>query len=503
MTSTINNENENVIIAKKHENKENVHTNLDDFINKQINIAKNHKVKQNQEQINKGLGILDQNNNCIKKSTTAILTNKEAINENNPYTIFPPDYNPLIHKSNYLIYPDLTKNIFDNTELLNNINLNSDEVNPIPDLNEDKMILTSKSDIEIISSSEKSEKKNIEKNAKDEKNEGIFILSSPNFLENDVLSESEHNKITENLAKMENGLVPLDIDIDKMFNKRESNNLLLKCGESSYKYNKILEESVFNIPSNFLSRQKISPFIRTKMVDWMIEVLNVFDASEETCFLSVNIMDLFVWKTSTIFKNENVHIIGVASMFIASKFQEIYPISLKDFVHRIGHDQFKDEDVKKMECKIFKDIKPECLVSTSVYDFNKTYFYDFYYNNKNLIISKDDAKIYEYIKLTSIYLNKLILHYEIFYQEKCSLKAIGCIVTSMKILADCLKDKFSQKTRGIYNDWMLFLIEQGGFNKKKVESLANTIYNAYLHYQKSKSISKNLNRFSPLPYVKN
>ena len=97
----------------------------------------------------------------------------------------------------------------------------------------------------------------------------------------------------------------------------------------------------------------------------------------------------------------------------------------------------------------------------------------------------------------------MILHYEIFYQEKCSLKAIGCIVTSMKILADCLKDKFSQKTRGIYNDWMLFLIEQGGFNKKKVESLANTIYNAYLHYQKSKSISKNLNRFSPLPYVKN
>ena len=113
------------------------------------------------------------------------------------------------------------------------------------------------------------------------------------------------------------------------------------------------------------------------MVDWMIEVLSVFDASEETFFLSVNIMDLFLWKTPNIYKSENVHLIGVGSMFIASKFQEIYPISLKEFVHKIGHDQFNIEDVKKMECKILKDIKPECLVSTSVYDFCKTYFYDF------------------------------------------------------------------------------------------------------------------------------
>ena len=61
------------------------------------------------------------------------------------------------------------------------------------------------------------------------------------------------------------------------------------------------------------------------MVDWMIEVLSIFESSEETLFLSVNIMDLFFWRTSTIFKNENVHLIGVSSMFIASKFLEINP----------------------------------------------------------------------------------------------------------------------------------------------------------------------------------
>ena len=477
MTSIVNDENENMNIEPKNENKENCHVNLDEFINNQLNIAKDHKIKQKQEQINKGLGILDQNNNCTRRTTSVNGSNPQAINEQFPN--ISQNYNPL----NPLNY----KSKFNYQRIYNNI-MNIKEESNNSKLNNNKMDL---SDLEIISSSKENE------------NDNILLFRNPNYLENIKLSESEHKNLTENIKKMQNSVTPLNINIDKMFNKRESNNLLLKCGESSYKYNKYLEESVFKIPSNFLSKQKINPYIRTKMIDWMIEVLSVFDASEETFFLSVNIMDLFFWKTSTIYKSENVHLIGIASMFIASKFQEIYPISLKEFVHKIGHDIFNEEDVKKMECKIFKDIKPECLVSTSVYDFSKTYFYDFYYNNKNLISSEEDVKIYDYIKLTSVYLNKLVLHYEIFYQEKCSMKAIACIVTSMKIVADYLNDKFPQKSRGIYNDWMLFLIEQGGFDKKKVENLANTIYTAYQHYQKSKSISKNLNRFTPLPYIKN
>ena len=120
----------------------------------------------------------------------------------------------------------------------------------------------------------------------------------------------------------------------------------------------------------------------------------------------------------------------------------------------------------------------------------------------NLISSDEDKKIYQYIKSTSFYLNKLVLHYEFFYQETCSIKAIACIVTAIKIVGDYLNGKLSDKNKGIYNDWMLFLIEQGGFNKSKVENLAKKIYTAFQHYQGSKSISRNLNRFTPLPFIK-
>ena len=330
-----------------------------------------------------------------------------------------------------------------------------------------------------------------------------IILSPPNFNLNEKENENEYKNLSTLLSEAHNALSKIDINIQKMYCKRESDNLLVNEGESSYKYNKLLEETVFNIPPTFLSKHKISPCIRTRMIDWMLEVLSIFESQDETFFLSVNILDLFLWKTPTVYKNDNMHLMGMAAMFIATKFQEIYPIVMKDFVHRIGHDQFKAQEIKKMECKILNDLNAENLVSTSIYDFCKTYFYDFYYNNKNLITTDEDNKIYHYIKQTSIYLNKLILHYEFFYQENCSMKAIACIVTAIKIVGDCLNGKLTQKHKGIYNDWMLFLIEQGGFNKSKVEVLAKRIYTAFQHYQTSKSISRNLNKFCPLTFVNN
>ena len=221
MTSFVNNENENINLEPKNENKENFHGNLDEFINNQLNIAKDHKLKQKQEQINKGLGVLDQNNNCIKKLPSVNISNPESINEQ--FQNITQNYNPLnpLKFKSKFNHEFLIKNIFQNTNLMNN-----NEEGNNSKLNNNKMDL---SDLEIISSSKENE------------NDNILIFSDPNFLENDLLSESEHKKLEESIQKMENIITPLNIKIDKMFNKRESNNLLLKCGESSYKYNKYLE----------------------------------------------------------------------------------------------------------------------------------------------------------------------------------------------------------------------------------------------------------------------
>ena len=433
-----NNENINVANLPLVENKENIKIKVKASAMNQKPYSKNHiKVKLNQK------------NKPISKGLNAIDRNNNGIKKS---------------KSKNLSQKNIPSNV--NINNMNNVHYQPKKIfsyDPLPT-------------IKPVKPNEAKDKKIVEKEKEEKKEEEAKSAKKQNF----------------NLNKD---------NINFFINKRESDSLLLKYGEDCYYFNKSLEKTVFKIPETLLKNHKISSNIRTKMVDWMVEVLSIFETMDETFFLSVNIMDIFLLKTKKVFKNEDVHLIGITSMFISSKFQEIYPLSLKNFVHKVGHDIFSEEEIKKMECQIVGDIGLEVLVSTSIYDFLKTYFYDFYYNNKNLIKNNCDMKVYKLINLTAKYLSKLVVYYEYFYLFENSMKAIGCIVTSIKLVGFYLKDKFAENDRNIYNQWISFLLAQDNFDKQIIDSLVNKIYLAFNHYQKSKSIAKNLNRFMNLPFL--
>lgn len=328
-------------------------------------------------------------------------------------------------------------------------------------------------------------------------NKGLKLID-PN-INNEKISKEIKKENKEENKIINTGLNKRNINL--FVNKRESDNLLLKYGEETYFFNKLLEKEVFKIPDTFLQNHKITSIVRTRMIDWMVEICSVFNYMDETFFLSVNILDIFLQKTKKIYDNSNIHLIGMTSIFTASKFQEIYPQTLKNFAHKVGHDMFTLDEIKNMETQIMTDIGMEVLVSTSLYDFMKTYFYDFFYNNKSVIEKNCDIKIFKDIMFTAKYLTKLVVHYEYFYLYDNSIKAIGCIITAIKLMGYFIKEKFSEKDRSVYNQWIVFLVEQDGFDKKEMENLVSKIYLAFNHYQKSKSISKNLNKFMKLPFV--
>ena len=323
-------------------------------------------------------------------------------------------------------------------------------------------------------------------------------LIDPN-VDGENKTKEENKKEKEELKLESTGLDAKNINL--FVNKRESDNLLLKYGEDTYFFNKTLEKEVFKIPETFLQNHKITSMVRTKMIDWMIEVCSIINYMDETFFISVNILDIFLQKTKKVYSNNDIHLIGMTCIFTSSKFQEIYPQSLKVFAHRVGHDMFTLDQIKEMESQILTEIGMEVLVSTSIYDFMKTYFYDFYYNNKTVIEKNCDMKIFKDVMITAKYLTKLVLHYEYFYLYEDSIKAIGCIITAIKLMGYYLKEKFEEKDRNVYNQWIIFLIKQDGFDKKEMENLVSKIYLAFNHYQKSKSISKNLNKFMKLPFI--
>ena len=64
------------------------------------------------------------------------------------------------------------------------------------------------------------------------------------------------------------------------------------------------------------------------MVDWMVEVLTNFRCDEQTFFLSISLMDRYFKWCAKAKKLDDLHLIGVTSMFIASKYEDIYPLKM-------------------------------------------------------------------------------------------------------------------------------------------------------------------------------
>ena len=181
--------------------------------------------------------------------------------------------------------------------------------------------------------------KNPENNSKIVSSENTNELVKP--INNHVNPKPKENK-TEKIDQSKSDLLPNPKKKQTtLVDYLEKENIIIikNYGTEIYNYMKKLENN--GIPQNFSERHSINQEIRTKMVDWMIEVLSVYKSEHETFFLSVFILDMFIYKSTEIINTEDVHLIGLTSMFIASKFEDVVPIRMHSLVSKIGHDLFK------------------------------------------------------------------------------------------------------------------------------------------------------------------
>ena len=79
------------------------------------------------------------------------------------------------------------------------------------------------------------------------------------------------------------------------------------------------------------NQKEINDKMRAILVDWLIEVHSKFKLQKETLFITINIIDRFLEKT--VVSKSRLQLVGVTALLIASKYEEIYPPELKDFVY--------------------------------------------------------------------------------------------------------------------------------------------------------------------------
>lgn len=88
---------------------------------------------------------------------------------------------------------------------------------------------------------------------------------------------------------------------------------------------------------NYMEKQVcLSTWMRSLLVDWMVEVQESFELNHETLYLAVKLVDLYLTKVTV--GKETLQLLGAASLFIASKFDVSIHCHKKIYIYKVTSD---------------------------------------------------------------------------------------------------------------------------------------------------------------------
>ncbi|XP_074669720.1 G2/mitotic-specific cyclin-B1 [Strix aluco] len=117
-----------------------------------------------------------------------------------------------------------------------------------------------------------------------------------------------------------------------------------------YKYLGELEKNQ-PVRPKYLAGREIDGNMRALLVDWLVQIQMKCMLLQETLYMTVAIIDRFLQDNDV--PKKTLQLVGISAMFIASKYEEVYPMSIGDFICITG-DAYTKFQVHHMERKILK-----------------------------------------------------------------------------------------------------------------------------------------------------
>ncbi|XP_057978797.1 putative cyclin-A3-1 isoform X1 [Malania oleifera] len=103
-------------------------------------------------------------------------------------------------------------------------------------------------------------------------------------------------------------------------------------------------------------QRDVTANMRGVLVDWLVEVAEEYKLVSDTLYLSISYIDRFL--SLNALNRQRLQLLGVSSMLIASKYEEISPPHVDEFCY-ITDNTYTKEQVVKMEADILKSLKFE------------------------------------------------------------------------------------------------------------------------------------------------
>ena len=132
-------------------------------------------------------------------------------------------------------------------------------------------------------------------------------------------------------------------------------------------YNLLNEENIGIYPQakyNYMDDQsEINERMRGILIDWLIEVHFKFGFTDETLYMTVSIIDRYL--SSNHITKKNLQLLGITSLFISCKHEEIDVPKINDFTY-ITNNAYDKNEVIQMEDDILKFLKFNLLYPSPI-----------------------------------------------------------------------------------------------------------------------------------------
>lgn len=95
----------------------------------------------------------------------------------------------------------------------------------------------------------------------------------------------------------------------------------------------IIKDDKYKRDANLLTKHpNLDSRMRSILIDWLSEVSQEFRLQRETFYLAVDFIDRYLSNNSDVLRS-SLQLIGITSLFIAAKIEEIYPPKLPSIAH--------------------------------------------------------------------------------------------------------------------------------------------------------------------------
>ena len=174
------------------------------------------------------------------------------------------------------------------------------------------------------------------------------------------------------------------------------------------------EESKFLPKANYMKYQSdINEKMREILFDWLIEVHKKYKLSDNTLYITGNLIDRFTERKPEL-KRTKYQLLGVSALFIAGKYNDIYPPESKDYSY-ITDDAYTKKEVVEMEMEILKELNYTITFPTQ-YNFLEIY---------RKLLNMDD-KTYH---LSFYFIDICFINYNMIKYKPSFLAAASCLLS--------------------------------------------------------------------------